>query len=190
MLKNLKIAGVLGIIALVCAALIAGVNILTTQMIIDNNLKAEENTCKAIFEDYSKEESELIKVDSDVIVKKELAKNSKGEELGYLYTVAGKNSYGAIKLMVAIKDGKVIQVEFLENGQSFASTVIEHLKAWYPSSEDSTIYLWMAPEKNPPVGELTSEDIAGINTVCGATYGAETIKELVNAALTDALGGN
>ena len=189
MLKNLKIASVLSAIALVCALFIAGVNILTSEAITTNNIKAEINTSKAIFEDYDDSKKEIIEVDSDVIVKKVLAKNSAGEELGYLYTVQGKNAYGAIKLMVAIKDGKVIQVEFLENGQSFASTVLEHLKAFYPSSEDSTIYLWMAPEKAPTVGSLSAEDIENIDTKCGATFGAETIKELVNAALADAKGG-
>ena len=47
----------------------------------------------------------------------------------------------------------------------------------------------MAPEKAPTVGSLSAEDIENIDTKCGATFGAETIKELVNAALADAKGG-
>lgn len=190
MLKNFKIAGILCAIALFCAVMIAGVNMLTEQIIADNNTQTELDTCKAIFSDYDQEKSEQLEVDNDSIVKKVLAKDSSGNELGYLYTVSGKNAYGVITLMVAVKNNKVVQVEFLENGQSFASTVVDHVKKSYPSSEDSTLYLWMAPEKLEPVSELTLEDVENINTSCGATYGADTIKELVKVALNDAKGGN
>ena len=93
--------------------------------------------------------------------------------------------------MVAIDmEGRVVQVEFLSNGQSFAGTVEAHVKENYPSSKDDVIYIGIKPEEVEPVGSLTADDVAGIDTACGATFGADLVKDLVNAALEDANGGN
>ena len=53
MAKNFKIASILGGIALVCALLIALVNMLTANTIASNNQKKELDTIQAIFEDYN-----------------------------------------------------------------------------------------------------------------------------------------
>lgn len=190
MKKNLLISSILGGISLVCALLIASFNMITSGIIEENTKKTELATCQAIYTDYDADKSEEVSVESDVIVKKVLAKDTNGNELGYLYTVTGKNSYGAITLMVAIKDNKVLQVEFLENGQSYASTVVSHLKENYPSSKDEVIYPFIKPEATPEVGALDSTQVEGIDTKCGATFGANLVKELINVALDDAKGGN
>lgn len=190
MKKNFLIAGILGGIALVCALMIAGVNMITSKIISDNALQTELETCQSIFSEYDGNQSEVIEIDSDTITKKVLAKDENGNELGYLYTVTGKNSYGAITLMVAIKDNQVYQVEFLENGQSFASTVASYVKENYPSSKDEVIYPFIKPEELPEVGTLDDTQLSGIDTACGATYGAELVKSLVSIALNDAKGGN
>lgn len=190
MKKNIIIASILGGIALVCAALIACVNMFTSDMIAKNNAKTELETCQAIFSEYDADKSEEKEVSGDTIIKKVLAKDASGNELGYLYTVTGKNSYGVITLMVAIKDNTVYQVEFLENGQSFASTVVSHVKENYPSSKDEVIYPFIKPADTPTVGALDEASVSGIDTVCGATYGAVLVKDLVNTALADAKGGN
>lgn len=190
MKKNFIIAAILGGIALVCAVAIAGMNMVTSSIIADNAAKNELETCQAIFADYDSEKSEEKEASNSAIVKKVLAKDSSGNELGYLYTVTGKNSYGAITLMVAIKDDKVIQVEFLENGQSFASTVVSHVQSSYPSSPDETIHAGFKPEAVEAIGALTGEEVDSIDTVCGATYGAVLIKDLVKIALNDAKGVN
>ncbi len=186
MKKNFIIAGILGAIALICALAIAGMNMVTSTIIANNAAKTELETCKAIYAEYDADKSEELEASNAAIVKKVLAKDASGNELGYLYTVTGKNSYGAITLMVAIKDNKVIQVEFLENGQSFASTVVSHVQSSYPSSPDETIHAGFKPDEIEAVGALTAEEIDSIDTVCGATYGAVLIKDLVKIAINDA----
>ena len=189
-MKFVKISAVLCLISLVCAAFIAGMNMVTAKIISDNTIKKEIQTCQAIFEEYNQDNSLVIELtdENPAITKKVLAKDSEGNELGYLYTVTGKNSYGAITLMVAIKNNTVYQVEFLENGQSFASTVVSHVKEKYPSSKEETIVIspYGKEEEKEIVGTLDSETLSNINTSCGATFGAETVKELVTIALNDA----
>lgn len=190
MKKNIIIASILGSIALICAALIACVNMFTSDVIAKNNAKNELATCQAIFAEYDADKSKEEAVSNDAIIKKVIANDSNGNELGYLYTVTGKNSYGVITLMVAIKDNSVYQVEFLENGQSFASTVVSHVKDNYPSSSDEVIYPFIKPADKEVIGSLNSDDLLNIDTKCGATFGADLIKELVNVALLDANGGS
>lgn len=190
-MKNyLKIASVLSLIALVCAAIIASVYTLTAQMIIDNAAEVELQTRKAIFEAYDKDMSEELESSNSAIRSKILAKDKDGNELGYLYTVSKANSFGSITLMVAIdKDNNILQVEILELNQSFASTAKEHFQQNYPTSKENVIYIGIKPEEAPEVGTLTEADFESINTTCGATYSADMIKELVKTALTDAKGG-
>lgn len=190
-MKNyLKIASVLSLIALVCAAIIASVYTLTAQMIIDNAAEVELQTRKAIFEAYDKDMSEELESSNSAIRSKILAKDKDGNELGYLYTVSKANSFGSITLMVAIdKDNNILQVEILELNQSFASTAKEHFQQNYPTSKENVIYIGIKPEEAPEVGTLTEADFESINTTCGATYSADMIKELVKTAITDAKGG-
>ena len=191
-MKNyLKIASVLSLIALVCALIIASVYLLTQPMIKANQINAELETRQAIFPAYDLEKSVELEVDDPAILSKILAKDSNGTELGYLYTVSQTNSYGNITLMVAIdNNGNVLQVEILRNEQSFGSTVAQHVKENYPSSKDNVIYIGIKPEELTPVGSLSEADVDNIDTSCGATYGANTVKELIKIALQDAKGGN
>lgn len=190
-MKNyLKIASVLSLIALVCALIIASVYMLTAPLIASNSAKAELEVRQAIFPAYDLEESEEIEVEHANILSKILAKDSEGKDLGYLYTVSQSNEYGNITLMVAIDvKGNVLQVEFLKNEQSFGSTVAQHVKENYPSSKDNVIYIGIQPEEAVTVGSLTAEDVNSIDTKCGATFGADMVKNLVKVALEDAKGG-
>lgn len=191
-MKNyLKIASVLSLIALVCALIIASVYLLTQPMIKANQINAELETRQAIFPAYDLEKSVELEVDDPAILSKILAKDSDGKELGYLYTVSQTNSYGNITLMVAMdNNGNVLQVEILRNEQSFGSTVAQHVKENYPSSKDNVIYIGIKPEEVTPVGALSEADVDNIDTSCGATYGANSVKELIKIALQDAKGGN
>ena len=191
-MKNyLKIASVLSLIALVCALIIASVYLLTTPMVQANAVKAELEARQQIFPAYDLEQSEELESTDSKILSKILAKDSTGNELGYLYTVSETNSYGNITLMVAIdKEGNVLQVEILKNEQSFGSTVAAHVKENYPSSKDNVIYIGIKPEEAVTVGALSSDAVDAIDTKCGATFGADTVKNLVKAALADAKGGN
>ena len=58
MKRNLKIAGVLALIAVICALAIAGMNMVTSGIIKANNDKTELKTCQAIFSSYDKDKSE------------------------------------------------------------------------------------------------------------------------------------
>lgn len=187
MKKNILIATILGSIALVCALLIALMNMVTSPTIKDNNSKKELETCQAIFEEY--DDNESVSMDlagtEKQISKKVLAKDSNGNVLGYLYTVSDKNAYGIITLMVAIKDDKVYQVEFLENGQSFSQTVDNHVHSVYPSSETTDVHLGFYDENSSSVDSIDKNTVENIDTSCGATYGAELVKKLVLIALND-----
>ena len=185
MLKNFKIASILGGIALVCALLIALVNMLTANTIAANNEKKELETIQTIFEDYDASKSKEEAANDALIEKKIKAAKADGTVLGYLYTVSGKNAYGSISLMVAIVDNKVYQVEFLENNQSFASTVYSYLKTTYPSSADTAVHVGAYSTEDVKINSLSKDAVETVDVSCGATYGATLIKNLVLAALND-----
>jgi len=184
MKKNLLIASILGSICLVCALLIALIDIATKNKIEQNTRETELATIKEIFADYDENNSDVLET-SGSINKKILAKDSAGNVLGYLYNVSGKNAYGSISLMVAIKDDEVIQVEILENTQSFASTVYSYFKNTYPSSPDTAVHVGAYSSTDVTVGNLTTGEIENIDVSCGATYGAKLIRDLVLVALED-----
>jgi len=192
-MKNIKISATLGIISLVCALLIALINMVTSPIIAANDKKTELETCKAIFAEYnedaskSKEASDLTGK-NEAIIKIIYAKDANETDLGTIYKVTGKNAYGTITLMVGIDaDNQVCQVEFIENGQSFASTVNNHVLASYPSSESTDVHVGAYTASNSEkVGSLDESKVSAIDVKCGATYGATLVKDLVKIALTDA----
>lgn len=187
-MKYLKIALVLCIISLICAAGIAGVNELTASTIEDNGKKAQIEAYQAIFADYSEENSIDVETDNSSIDSIIKAYDNEGNELGLLYTVSGSNSYGKLKIVVAIVDNKVKQIEILENGQSYASTVVSHVRNQYPASPDDANHFGFAPTTPDKVSDLTINDVLNVDTKCGATFGANTVKQLVLIALEDAMG--
>lgn len=173
MKKNFKIAAILMIIAAVCGLAVSGMNKITSGVIERNQAEKEAALFIEIFSEYSIDNSEIITegLSSEAITKKVVAKDASGNLLGNIYTVSGKNSYGAIVLLVGINsEGKLVSIEFLENGQSYSSEVQAHVDSKYSAG-------------------LTLSDINAIDTKCGATYGANTVKELVNVAFSDYNGG-
>lgn len=128
-----------------------------------------ENKYDHIFEDFNDENSKIIteNLSNSAIKEKVIVKDVNDEVLGYVYTVSGNNAYGPISLLVGIgADGKLVSAELLENGQSFAKEVETHVNSSYTLG-------------------LTLEEITNINTICGATYGANTVKELIIIAYED-----
>ncbi len=192
MKRYLYVSGILGAIALVCAVLIALMNMLTNPIIKKNNENKISETYTKIYSDYySNEEVDFTKDDKSYIKGKLKALDKDGNVLGYIYTTSGKNAYGEVSLMIGITDGNVVDVEFLTNTESFASTVSSHVKGNYPSSIDSVI------EVNPygsldtiDIGYLSINEIEAIDIKCGATFGATLVKSMVLAALTEAKEGN
>ena len=172
MKKNFKIAAILMLIAAVCGLAVSGMNKATAGRIERNQLKKEEALCQEIFSEFSLNKSKIITdIENEAITKKILANNEAGNLLGYIYTVSGRNTYGAITLLVGISSsGSLVSIEFLENGQSFSSEVESHVVDNYKEG-------------------VTLNDITDIDTKCGATYGANTVKELVTIAFNDFNGG-
>ena len=194
-MKNyVRISVILGSIALVCAIILAGLNMLTSPVIAQNDAKKETETIQAIYSAYDSEKSQDVTntVNNSSITKKIIAKNSAGEVLGTLYIVSGKNAYGVITLMVAIApNNSVHQVEFLENGQSFAGTVNSHVKSNYNSSKEEVYELNpYSSKEDVTIGDLSESAVSAIDVKCGATFGATLVKELVSIAHNDAKGGN
>ena len=199
-MKNyFRISAVLGAITLVCAVILALMNMLTNPIIAKNNDKTKLETIQKIYEDYDSEKSkdyetdeiEALNLDERVfdIVR---VNNSNGDLKGYVFTVGGKNAYGTISLMVAISkdtnnENVVHQVEFLENGQSFASTVDAHVRSSYHTSEKNALVLDpYSSDDSVTVGDLTSDQVDDVVVECGATYGAKLVKQLVEVALQSA----
>lgn len=192
-MKYLKISLILGLISLVCAVILAGTNMLTKDKIKENEEKTKNDTIEAIFSDYDSKQS-IIQSKKDLkqfeaydscIEERIVAKNSKGEELGYLYTVSGSNSYGEISLMVALTesgdDVLVIQVEFLKNTESFASTVDTWLKGNFVS-KGTEVHEGGFKSKDSSGSIISYNDLYTVDVSCGATYGARTCMELITAA--------
>ncbi len=200
-MKNyFRISAILGAITLVCAVVLALMNMLTSPIIAKNNDKTKLETIQKIYEDYDSEkskdyeESEIESLGLDgQVVDVIRVNNSNGELKGYVFTVSGKNAYGTITLMVAISkdtngNNVVHQVEFLENGQSFASTVDDHVRSSYHTSDKNALVLDpYSSDDKVKVGDLTSDQVKNdVKVECGATYGAKLVRSLVEAALQSA----
>ncbi len=200
-MKNyFRISAILGAITLVCAVILALMNMLTSPIIAKNNDKTKLETIQKIYEDYDSEkskdyeESEIESLGLDgQVVDVIRVNNSNGELKGYVFTVSGKNAYGTITLMVAISkdtngNNVVHQVEFLENGQSFASTVDDHVRSSYHTSDKNALVLDpYSSDDKVKVGDLTSDQVKNdVKVECGATYGAKLVRSLVEAALQSA----
>lgn len=167
-MKYLKTAIVLCIICGICAVLIAFINYFTQPIIEKNKVEAQNRACSEIYPNLTYEEIELNN-DNKAIEKKWHATGTGVE--GYIYSLSGRNSYGNISVMVGINlDGSIEKVILTENTQSFASKVKNHVKSTY---------------NNGPVASLD-----GVDVKCGATFGATLVKELIQIALDDYLGGN
>lgn len=168
---------ILTLIAGICAALIASINLLTAPIIEKNNDDKKANLCKEIFDNYDAEHSKSIDDVEGSIKEKIEAYDASGAFIGYIYTVDGSNAYGQIVLLVGItKDLKLAGVEFLTNGQSFSSEAETHLETQYKDNmtEDDILGL-----------DLTKSDVTA-----GATYASKLIRSLVSEAFEDAKGGN
>lgn len=174
-LNYLKTALVLTLITAICAALIAIVNIPTSEKIIENAREKKERLCQEIFADYSIDASpEAITsgFESEYIVEKIEAYDSSSNFLGYIYTVKGNNSYGVIELLVGINSDYTLKgVRFINNGQSYTQETANHVNDKY-------------------VTGLDSGSVSGIDVNCGATYAAKLVKALVESAFADCQGGN
>ena len=178
---------ILGAIALVCATLIALMNMLTRPIIAKSDEEKIKETYTKIFIDYDSSESvDFTKDEKGYIKEKRIAYDKNHNSLGYIYTTSGKNAYGEISLMIGILDGNVIDVEFLVNTESFQDTVNSHVKNKYPSSKENVIEINIyGKEDRMDIDTLSKEELNNIDVKCGATFGATLVKQMVLAAVEE-----
>lgn len=161
--KIFRISIVLMLVAGLSGALIVLVNMVTEPVILENSKKQEKEALEVIFKDAS---PEVVFDNGEGDVKKVTKALVNGEVVGYVYRVSGKNAYGIITLLVGVSNsGNVVKVVFLENGQSFAPKVEDHVEATYQD------------------GSIDSNSIENVDVHCGATFGAKLVKSLVSSAL-------
>ena len=154
----LYVGTVLACIGIVVAASIVGVNALTKDTIVKNEMESKNKAMNVVFQGCSFGETTDI-VGVDYLVSYTPAFKNDVEQ-GDVYYTTGKNAYGTISMMIAIyTTGDLGQISLVENTQSFASTV-----------EDN----YVAPYNN---NELKIDDVK-----CGATYGAKLIRDMAHAA--------
>lgn len=167
-MKNyLKVALVLTLITSICAVLIALLNMWTSPIIEKNAYDKKQNTLSVMFDNATFTEVEHNE-DFQEIEKKFIAKSKDDEsELGYVYIVSGKNAYGMIRLMIAVKDSKAIKVEVMDNTESFKKNVNTFIN------------------DNVKENNLSSTDVDNLDVKCGATYGAKLVQSLVKVALDE-----
>lgn len=178
---------ILGAIALVCATLIALMNMLTRPIIAKSDEEKIKETYTKIFIDYDSSQSvDFIKDEKGYIKEKRIVYDKNHNSLGYIYTTSGKNAYGEISLMIGIFDGNVLDVEFLVNTESFQDTVNSHVKNKYPSSKENVIEINIyGKEDRMDINTLSKEEINNIDVKCGATFGATLVKQMVLAAVEE-----
>ncbi len=150
----------------VAALAIAGTNMLTKSKIENNTKQAMEKSLKEVFPNALSfsEKKDDFKFESKYLVNYYIAyeDENKANEVGYVYYVDGRNSYGEIALMVGVNQTGVEQISVVINTESYASTL-----------EDNYI--------NPFIsGSGSLDDVS-----CGATYGATLIKNMTDASLQD-----
>lgn len=172
--KGIKVGLTLSLISGGAAALIGVTNVLTAP-IIENNASAKlRDSLGKVFEDIadvSKQTYEAVEVDAKAtyITEKYIVSDG-ANEVGKIYHVYGKNSYGSIELLVGIKKNEnneavLHKMVELSIDQSYKGTLVENyfnpVNAGTRSYEDSK---------------------------CGASVGAGLIKSMVAECIDDANG--
>ena len=167
MKQYLKVALVLTLIASICAVLIALLNLVTAPIIEKNAYEKEQNTLSVMFDNAKFEETNYDE-NYQEIEKKFIAKSKDDDSfLGYVYIVSGKNAYGMVRLMVAVKDGKAIKVDVMDNTESFKKNVNTFIA------------------EKVQANELTITDTDNLDVKCGATYGAKLVQSLLKTVLSE-----
>ena len=116
------------LVAGLSGVLIVCLNMFTEPRIKENETRLEQQKLQEVFREA---EFETLEYQEGKIIKVFKAKVD-GNTVGYVYKVSGKNQFGTISLLVGINlDGTTKNVVFVENTESFASTVDEHLKDNY-----------------------------------------------------------
>ena len=181
--KYIFTALTLGLIAAGGALFIATTNMITRGPIAENEKKAINKGIASIFDDYEHiyySSEEDVKKDNDnnpyvdhiYYVKDGLLENDENNVvIGYALRTTGSNQYGKLSLIVGFDTSYAyVGLSVVTNEQSFASTLNKN---------------YIIPVQK---GERELDKVS-----CGATYGATTIRDMVNNAknmVKTIVGGN
>ena len=171
MKKYVKIAVVLTSICLVCALLVAGVNLFTAPKIEEYQKQLTMEAYMEFFPTMDANNSIIVEdgFKSSYVKEKMTVKDANGADIGIGIKVSGRNSYGVITLIVGLDlDGKLIGISCTENGQTKSAA---ELTAW---------------AENDFTAGMTTDDVTDLPIVSGATFGSNLIKTLVQAAFSEA----
>ena len=171
MKKYVKIAVVLTSICLVCALLVAGVNLFTAPKIEEYQKQLTMEAYMEFFPTMDANNSVIVEdgFKSSYVKEKMTVKDANGADIGIGIKVSGRNSYGVITLIVGLDlDGKLIGISCTENGQTKSAA---ELTAW---------------AENDFTAGMTTDDVTDLPIVSGATFGSNLIKTLVQAAFSEA----
>lgn len=159
--KGIRTTLTLGAIVLAAGALIGVTSAFTSPYVYAHSLAARLEAVREVFPD-ADDVSEPHEFETGVLSERYEVKKG-GELLGWAYSASGSNQYGEIEATIGIDaDGKLKRIVITKLDQSQPSPV------------------------NTYVDEVNAGDRDYTDTQCGSTYGANTIKSFVDAALTDA----
>lgn len=168
--KKIMAPVVLFAICAVIGILMAVINSFTAPKIEENTINAQKEILKAFYSDMTeyKEVTDVEFVDY-VVAKYEILNDT--TTIGYVYKASGNNSYGNITMLVAVTDGKISGVDYLNNEQTKNPNVIETVGTGY-------------------VGNNIDGDFT--DTISGVTVGSKLVNKLMNAvkAQVASEGGN
>lgn len=168
-LNFLKPALPLTIICVVIAFLLAFVNAVTADKILDNAKKEKENAIEKIFPESAGFESCDPSLWMDNVSDAGSVKNSSGSVIGYFVEVSPVGFKGEISLIVGCDtEGKILKVSCL----STTETPAVGTKA----TDESYLEGYKS---------LTSEQVSGVDTITGATISSRAVRlGIHNAVLT------
>ncbi len=167
--KWLKVGGILCAIAGASALVLTSLNLLTAPIIEENNAKKQSGGYREIFSNWAANSDPVAIEGNDNLAEYCIAYSdtAKTNQIGYIYTskTLAVKSFGNVKAMVGISgetDSPVLgKIYLVENSLSYKTT----LESGY-----------ILPYNSNP-GDTTLN-----NVKCGATFGAEAIKGIINAA--------
>ncbi len=160
-----SVGGVLSLLGAVSALLIGGAYAATSPAIAAQQEAAQKAAFSEIYPDY-KDLSDVILISDRQYVKKAwVAFDGEGLSLGHVYAADGKNKYGQIALLIGI--GGTPQAPLLGR-----VAVVQDTESFKTRLESG----YVAPYNLKP-SEETLVDVR-----CGATHGAELIRDMVKEA--------
>ncbi len=172
--KNIiRSAATLGIIAGVAALLIGLTNMVTADTIAANANAAENKGLAQVFDEVDGVENTYSEIeDLDTSSFNFVEKiwicygGSDSSQLGYIYRTSGSNAYGSVTMLLGISGlGDLGNMVILENTETYNTTLQANYIDVYNASDDKNNAIY--------------------DTSCGATYGANLIKNMASEALDD-----